>query len=192
MAAVLGFAGSTWLTLQHMGMMGWEISVFRAVNGMADILRLPALVVTVAPESALIGAVCVVLAFILRLYRLAWRMAVAIFGGYFVTMLAKHMIGRERPGEILSDVTMRAHDTGMGFPSGHTMIVTVISLLLIPYLPGKWRWLVAVPIILMGWSRVYLGLHAPLDIVGGFLVGLGVVCFIRILPGVVKRFFRLD
>lgn len=186
------FGASAWLASQHMGMMGWEIALFTTINGMADGLRLVGLITTIAPESLLIGAIAVVMSFFLRLYRLAWRMAVAIFGAYFIGFLAKEFIGRARPGEILTDVSLRAHETSMGFPSGHTMMMTILCLLLIPYVTPKWRWLLPIPIILMAWSRIYLGLHAPLDIVGGFALGLAVVCFLRILPQPVKVFFRLD
>jgi membrane-associated phospholipid phosphatase len=190
--AVLLFAVTAALAIGHKGMMGWEISVFHAINNLPDSLRMLGLIISVAPESLIIGAAAVVTAFFCGLYRLAWRIAAVIMGSYFIGMLAKHFIGRSRPGEVLSDLHLRAHDSGMGFPSGHVMMVTILSLLLIPYVPVKWRWMLALPIIAMAWSRLYLGLHAPLDILGGFALGLAAVCFIRILPQAVRVFFRLD
>jgi membrane-associated phospholipid phosphatase len=63
----------------------------------------------------------------------------------------------------------------------------------VPYLPKMWRWIVPVAGIgAVAWSRMYLGLHAPLDIVGGFAIGMGVVAFIRVLPSKVSHFLRLN
>jgi membrane-associated phospholipid phosphatase len=190
--AVLLFTASTWNALADKAILGWEFPVFNFINDLPDGLRLAGLAATVTPESTLIGAIVVVAAFLFKKYRLSWRLAVGTIGGYAVVAIAKHLVARSRPAEVLSDVHLRAHDTGMGFPSGHTMIVTVIMLMLLPYIPGKWKLLVPLPIIAMAWSRIYLGLHAPLDIIGGFAIGLGVVCFLRILPRSIAKFTRLD
>src|SRR5205823_7107152 len=104
----------------------------------------------------------------------------------------KHFIHRARPAGLLHDVHLRWMDTGNGFPSGHTATATIILLILIPYLPKKWRWIVPLGIVLMALSRIYLGLHAPLDVIGGFAVGLLVVSFMRIMPQYSRVFFRLD
>jgi undecaprenyl-diphosphatase len=80
----------------------------------------------------------------------------------------------------------------MGFPSGHTMMITVAVLSLWPYLPRRWRWFFLLLIPLMGLSRIYLGVHAPLDVIGGFAVGAVVVGAMRSLPVFIRKFFRLD
>jgi membrane-associated phospholipid phosphatase len=37
-------------------------------------------------------------------------------------------------------------------------------------------------IVLVAWSRIYLGVHAPLDVVGGFVLGLLVVLLAEKIP----------
>ena len=58
--------------------------------------------------------------------------------------------------------------------------------------PAKWRWLSIVWMIVIAWSRLYLGVHTPADIVGGFACGLLAVCVVRLLPTVIAKPLRLD
>ncbi len=167
---------------------GVELSIFRHINDWPDTLRPFFLAVTVAPESLWIGAGTVIILFVLKMYRAVWQLAAAIFCGYALALIGKHFIGRPRPTGFLGDAHIRVAETGMGFPSGHTMIVTIIVLTLWPYLPKGWRWLTLVFIPLMGLSRIYLGVHAPLDIVGGFALGAMVVSAMRLGIYILKKF----
>lgn len=189
-AAIL-LAASTYFAHKRV-LMGWEVDAFRRINSWPDNWQVYFRIASVAKESTIIAASVVVIAFVFRRWRLAWRLAAATVAGYAMTFLLKHFIDRPRPGALLSDVHLRWTDSGAGFPSGHTMIATVILLIFLPYLPKKWRWVVPVGILLMGLSRIYLGLHAPLDIVGGFAVGLFVVSFMRIMPQSLRVFLHLD
>ena len=172
--------------------MAWEISVFHAVNNWPNSLRPLFLVATVAPESIVIGLVAIVVAFFLKMYKLAWRLAVLTVGGFGVTFIVKHFFGRPRPQEVLTNLHVRASETGAGFSSGHAMMITVVALAILPYLPKKLRWIPLVMVILTIVSRLYLGVHAPLDVIGGFAVGLGSVCFLQILPTKFKTLLRLS
>lgn len=189
-SAVIFLAGAL-IAHRHV-LTGVELSVFRHIDNWPDVLRPLFLVLTMAPESLWIGVVAVIATFGVRMYRLAWQLAVATIGGYGVTFIAKHVIGRARPEALVSDVHVRVHETGMGYPSGHTMIITVVVLSLWPYMPKGWRWLVAALIPAVALSRIYLGVHAPLDVIGGFAVGAGVVAAIRSMPPVIRRIFRFD
>jgi undecaprenyl-diphosphatase len=183
---------ATALLAHHHTISGVELKVFRHINDLSNKLTWPMKIATIAPDSEVFAAAAVVLAFLFRFYRLSWRLAVELVAGYVSAEAAKILVGRKRPFELLSNVHLRSMDTGNGFPSGHTMAITIIMFTLLPYLPKMWRWIVPVPIILVGFARVYLGVHAPLDIVGGFAVGLGVVSFVRILPQSLKVALRLD
>lgn len=189
-AAIVLFAVTAAMAVHGVG--GAETSLFHAINNWPDSLRGFFLACTIAPESLWIGAAAVVLTFLFRMYRLSWRLAVCFIGGYGVAFIAKHLVGRARPAELLQDIHVRAHETGMGYPSGHTMMMTVLMLAILPYLPWRWRWIVPIPIVLMMLSRIYLGVHMPLDIIGGLAVGVGVISFVRILPQPLKVLLRLD
>lgn len=180
--------------MAHKGFyMGWEITWFNYLNGWSDSWYWFFMAATIVPSTSLwIGFAAMVLAFFLRMYRFTWRLSVALIGGSAAAFFAKEWIGRPRPAEMLGDAHVRIAETGMGFPSGHTMIITIVMLMLLPYTPRKWWWVLPIPIVLMGAARIYLGVHTPLDIIGGVALGLMVVSFLRILPQSVKVFCRLD
>lgn len=57
------------------------------------------------------------------------------------------------------------------FPSRHATIASVIAFSYI-YFKSKWSILFLIIMVWIGLSRIYVGVHYPLDIIGGFLVGI--------------------
>lgn len=115
--------------------------------------------------------------------RRAWRLAawagVTTVAGGLIGLLVKIAVERARPH--LPDPV--AHAPGFSFPSGHAMTATtscaVLLLALLPVIPRAWRplaWALAlVTVVGVGYTRVALGVHWVSDVVGGWLLGLGVV-----------------
>jgi glycosyltransferase 2 family protein len=190
-AGVALLGGSTWYALQRT-LTGVQLHAFRFVNDWPERLKPVFQVATIVPQALWIGVAAVVVTFLLKLYRLAWELAVATIGGAAAAFLLKHFIARPRPAELVHGVHLRAHETDMGFPSGHTAMITIVVLILFPYLPRGWRWLVVALIPVMMVTRVYLGVHSPVDVIAGFALGLCTVAFLRLLPMPVRRFLRLD
>lgn len=115
--------------------------------------------------------VAILVAFVVKQRKLALQILVG--GGLsivFVTVL-KSLIARPRPFDLLDTVTQ--YDkiaTGFGYPSGHTAIAVALALLLWPVLPQRNRWIVAALAGFVALSRISLGVHAPLDVIGGALI----------------------
>jgi membrane-associated phospholipid phosphatase len=188
--AIIIFALGAALAISHKPT-GWEMTWFRAINNWSDKYdKLFALITILGTTWMALASV--VVAFIARFYRLAWRLALTICGAYGVVYVAKHVIGRDRPLHLIANAHVRASESGMGFPSGHATVSTVIALTLLPYLPRKWQWVPFVFIIAVGLSRIYLGVHLPLDVIGGFALGAAAVAFIRILPQSLRVLLRID
>jgi len=61
---------------------------------------------------------------------------------------------------------------GLSFPSGHAMIAFGIAVLVSPYLRRRWQVLAFAVAVLNSVARVYLGGHAPLDVLGGGAAGV--------------------
>lgn len=184
-------ASSTFFVLQKM-FDGLETKAFHFINTWPDSLRNVFVAATISPESLWIPLAAVIVTFLLKMYRASWELAAATIAGYGTVFLGKEFIGRARPEGFLNDTIVRIGETGNGFPSGHTMIITVVVLVLFPYLPKGWRLLTLLLIPAVGLSRVYLGVHLPLDVVGGFAVGLVVVCAMRSLPKSWRRWLRFN
>lgn len=174
-------------------MTGWEQRVFAAVNNIAP----PAWVAgqLAKPLSnavwGMVGLVLILLA--VPKFRLrAWQYAVAGGSGYAVAFVLEHIVGRGRPQALPYHVVLRASQSGYGFPSEHIAVVTGLGLTIWPYVAWPWRIFIIALIAAEAWSRVFLGVHAPLDVVGGFAVGMVVVAIIHLTPAKIRRFFKLS
>jgi undecaprenyl-diphosphatase len=100
----------------------------------------------------------------------------------------KVLVGRHRPQPDLVHVVQHLSDGS--FPSGHTLHYTVFYGFLIFIVATNFRpsWprtvaliLLAIPIALVGVSRVYLGEHWVTDVVGGYLIGA--LCLVLLIYG---------
>jgi membrane-associated phospholipid phosphatase len=77
-----------------------------------------------------------------------------------------------RPYWYSPQVRALAAETSFGVPSGHAQIATTLWGLLAAFLRKWWAWLAAILLILLiGLSRLYLGVHFPHDVLLGWLIG---------------------
>lgn len=77
-----------------------------------------------------------------------------------------------RPYWVSPQVESRSALHDFGFPSGHSQNAVAIWGALAYYLRKPWAWAAAVPVmILIGISRIYLGVHFPTDVLAGWFVG---------------------
>lgn len=173
-------------------MSGPEQQVFSFING----AHLPAWVSEqiAKPISNAVWGMIGLLAVLLLVpkFRLrAWRYSVAGGAAYVTNFLIEHLVGRARPDGLPYEVVLRASQSGPGFPSGHVAVLTALGLTIWPFVSWPWRILIVLLIGAEAWSRVFLGVHAPLDVVGGVAVGMIVVATIRLLPTSIRTFFKL-
>jgi len=86
--------------------------------------------------------------------------------------MMKHALRGPRPFW-LDPVLERATEVSYGIPSGHVQYATLIYPFLALWIRRRWAWLAAIMmIILMGLSRIYLGVHFVHDVIAGFLISV--------------------
>ncbi|MCQ2546763.1 MAG: phosphatase PAP2 family protein [Clostridia bacterium] len=104
-------------------------------------------------------------------------------GSVFATLLRKvikHLVERPRP----SDISHLIVEHGYSFPSGHAISSMFLFAMLIWFIIRYVRkrqlkvilsTLAAIPMIGIGLSRIYCGVHYPTDVFAGWLLGLAVM-----------------
>jgi undecaprenyl-diphosphatase len=92
----------------------------------------------------------------------------------FVTFGMKYAFQRSRPYMVTPGLTKVSGGSGPSFPSGHTSIAFATATSLTLAFP---KWYVAVPAYAwaasVGYSRMYLGVHYPTDVLAGAVIGAG-------------------
>lgn len=109
-----------------------------------------------------------------------WYLLTVAIGGGAMNQIVKYIFQRERP----TDFTPLIEQGGYSFPSGHamgSMVAYGALLFLIIRTYSKWKVIlpsiiILIPLIaLIGISRIYLGVHFPSDVIGGFSLGLAML-----------------
>ena len=134
-------------------------------------------------EGVILVDVLIVLALLLyRRWREAVFAAIAFSGSALLNLGSKQFFQRDRPS--LWESVSPEHT--YSFPSGHAMgSMTLAMVVILLAWPTRWRWpalLLALTFaLLVGYSRIHLGVHYPSDILGGWMAAIAWVTGVHLL-----------
>jgi undecaprenyl-diphosphatase len=156
----------------------WDITLFRLINGqgpnyfldwfmpfMTDLKNfryvLPVLVVWVLVREKKAGIVFLVF--------IGLTLAIT---DPFSSCLLKDWLGRVRPCHVLEEVRLLTDcNTSYSFPSSHAVNIFAAAFFLSQPLKKLSPLFFGIAGI-VGYSRIYIGIHYPLDVIGGAAIGL--------------------
>ncbi len=121
-------------------------------------------------------AVGFIIAIILYLYstdkskKVAKELIIVVITVFILTQIIKLFIMRPRPFTVVDNLNVLTSVNDASFPSGHTATATAISYILARNYGH--RIILGILVLLVGISRLYLGVHYPSDVLGGFIIGL--------------------
>ena len=136
-----------------------------------DITSLGSIIVLVIITLVVVGCL-----FLAGKSAVAWLMLIAVFGGIALSDLLKFAFGRARP----DIVTPLARVFTTSFPSGHATLSAItyltIGAILARSQPSSpisfyFMSLAVFLTVLVGVSRIYLGVHYPTDVLAGWCIG---------------------
>ncbi|HEY6706647.1 MAG TPA: phosphatase PAP2 family protein [Actinomycetota bacterium] len=160
-----------------------ETDLFRLANDLPDAL-FPAFWVVMQAGNVLAVGVAAAVVAATRRFWLAANLAITGIGVWLAARWIKDQVGRGRPADLLSDVHLRGHhDSGLGFVSGHAAVAVAIATMIVPYLGRRARWVAVAVAVGVCLSRMYVGAHLPLDVVGGAALGWAAGSLVHLLLG---------
>jgi membrane-associated phospholipid phosphatase len=162
----------------------WGVDLILNLQSLGSWLVAPMNVITVAGSSALL---LVITAIIYWCVDTKWglRLAVTMALTVAINEILKVAIHDPRPYWYDPRVQLLTSPHGsFGIPSGHSATALAGWGLLAVFLATGWGWLIAAALVLLvGLSRVYLGVHFPSDVLAGWAVGALIAVLVLRLEG---------
>lgn len=107
--------------------------------------------------------------------RLGLRLLLILIYTDLISSSFKLLLHQPRPYWV-GDVKALSTETSYGIPSSHASNTLAVGGYLIRHLRRNWlRWLIGIVVFFIAFSRLYLGVHFPQDVLFGWLIGFTVL-----------------
>ena len=171
--------------------MTWEIDLVRWLQSFPGLLLPMAAVSALGSPAFYLGLIAVIAWWRERSFALELSLLFAVSA--IVNDLAKLVVHAPRPYWVSADVVPLELQDSFGFPSAHAQLAISMWGLIALRLGGPWAALAAAAVVVaVGISRIALGVHYPVDVLGGWLIGAAVLAaFVTAGPAAFRAAGRL-
>ncbi|MDZ7962804.1 MAG: phosphatase PAP2 family protein [Aulosira sp. DedQUE10] len=162
---------------QNAGGFPWDVPILLAIHS-KTLPQLDVVAVILTKFGSFWTALPILSAIAIVLWQRRWwrsltYLLTAALGSVIINRTAKELMHRVRPQLWMSG----APEFDYAFPSGHAMTsMTLVIILVILSKDKPWRWLIflfgSLYVLAIAWTRLYLGVHFPSDILAGWMVAI--------------------
>ncbi len=197
---LLIFIAIAWRVWGLEGGFGWDVTILETIHTESrPALTRFAVVFTQFGSAWRLLPFTIAIAGLLVLRR-QWRsllyLVITLVGCGLINLYSKMVWHRTRP-HLWDSASPPLVD--FSFPSGHAMssMATVVALLVLSW-NTRWRWLVlalgSLYVVGIGWTRLYLGVHYPSDVLAGWMIAIAWAMSMNFLikPGAVYAASQTD
>lgn len=163
-------------------------AILNAVHGYSSAF-LDSLFIVITQFGGVLGIIAItaiILSFLIyrRKYKNALIVGLTVAGAALLNVILKLIFERTRP-DLWQQLVV---ETSFSFPSGHAMLSSALALSVIFICwKTRYRWLMVMLgslfIVVIGFSRLYLGVHYPTDILAGWVVSAAWLTIVGIIVG---------
>lgn len=168
LTSIRNFDGNLLIDIQELLVRDWVTPIVRVFTHTGD-------------KGIFIIALVLVLLCFKKTRRVGLLAGLSLLSTFIIVNLClKNLVDRTRPYEVFEQVNLliaKEHDAS--FPSGHTANTLAVMFMLFLQLPKKYGVPALTYGILIALSRLYVGVHYPLDVLCGAIIAVCVVLIIK-------------
>lgn len=154
-----------------------DFGILYAINGMHNaILDKIMVVITNFGDAGIVWIIlAIILLFMKKTRKCGILMLISMFVGVIIgNGIIKHLVARQRPCWIDTNIQLLiANPKDFSFPSGHTLASFEAAVMIFLH-NKKWGTIAFIPAVLIAFSRLYLFVHFPTDVLAGAILGTAI------------------